>query len=772
MSVVDDIGHDLLQAAKIGTIILIVIVLLLLGANCALEWYKWRCQQQHLEYTRQAWLTDPTIYHTGSSQSAPAMTLTNHNLLILQANGAHPLLTRIANTLAARFGMSPSQHIHLQWFFHYVFHPPALACFLIGFFGLLSVQLQLIAVSPLEAKFRDQAASSVSDFSNTISSSINSSMYNQSAFYANGVNAHVDSIQNTINNGLFGWVNGTTTTLNNTVNEFYDDIQNAVSTVFNGTILESPAQEFVKCFIGSKVNALEDALTFLNQNLNVQMPRVNDSVLVLSPADVNEATQPIATAAIGGGNNDNQGLIGRLVNTYVDSLKKERIMFAIFIGLWGIVVLMALSIIFWHSYGRDWVDNHRKRRWQREQRNGLNGVSIGAPIPRTSYDEKGFSHGNGIAGEGGGDTDSQVNLRSFTPLPEPKSGLNFNPFRRSTAPAPESLHHPNEKSLDSFFDDSANRSVVAPLKINKPTKLMAIGRKTMGRGQLQGDEEDGTRGSVDDDEEKRSFTWLKRMRGSLFNRDQPDYPPQQDGDGNRQSLRSRLRPYLTISVDNATVVKPEADATIEKSPRASPAVGLTSHWSTSPSRDRVAPWMKIAPPMPTFNPPGLPYRPQLRRNANVPSDVLSTYDDSSLLIPKQPPVPKSTPLAVPLHHGFERPVPPWTPRSPSVSPFDSPIYQTQPVSTTGPNNNLVAPRDWHRRSSSVPAAAFKYAGHRDGSTPGTRKLVTPSTRQSSNAMPVDPFVTPFDDDNRVTTTKPSDNHLKVDTTNPFEPVAV
>lgn len=662
-SVVDDLGRDLLKAAQIGTIILILLALLLLGVNCALEWYKWRCQQEHLEYTRQAWLTDPTVYHTGASQSAPTMTLTNHNLLMLQADSAHPLLTRIANTIATRFRLTPSQHIHLRWFFHYVFHPPALACFLIGFFGLLSVQLQLIAVNPLEAKFRAQAASSASDFSSSIASSVNSSMYNQSAFYANGVNSHVDTIQNTINNGLFGWVNGTTTTLNNSVNAFYDDIQNAVSAVFNGTILESPAQEFIKCIIGSKVDALEEALTFLNQNLNVQIPRVNDSVLVLSPAAVNEATQPIASAAIGGGSDGNQGLVGEVVNAYVNSLKKERIMFGIFIGLWGFVVLIALCIIFWHSYGREWVEAHRKRRWQRKQRDGLNGMSIGAPIPRMSYIEDGHGHGN--ADEKGGDIDSQINLRSFTPLPEPKPGLNYH-------------------------------------------------------------------------------------------------------DASDQSLRS-LRPYLTISVDNASGVKQE-DVTAEQSPIASPVIGPTSHWSTSPSHKRVAPWtLKVtAPPMPKFNPSGP--RPQPSRNANVPTDALSTYDDSSLLIPKHPPPTfKSTPLAVPLHHGFERPIPSWTPRSPSVSPFDSPIYETQrPIPMT---DNLTVPRHWHRRSSSVPTAAVKYAGHRDGSTQGAILVSTPA-RQSSNAVSVDPFVTPFDDDNSLTnhhTTLP-DNHGQG--ANTFEPSAI
>ena len=67
-------------------------------------------------------------------------------------------------------------------------------------------------------------------------------MYNDSATYAGQVNARVDAVQSTINDGLFGWVNSTTTTLNETVNTFYTDVQNLVDTVFGNTILDEPGQ--------------------------------------------------------------------------------------------------------------------------------------------------------------------------------------------------------------------------------------------------------------------------------------------------------------------------------------------------------------------------------------------------------------------------------------------------------------------------------------------------------------------------------------------------
>ncbi|KAJ3555009.1 hypothetical protein NM688_g2805 [Phlebia brevispora] len=376
-SVVDDLGRDLVRIATIGTIILIIAACLLIAAHGVLEWYKWRCQRIHMRRIREAWMTDPSLYRAESKPGgAPVVELSDHNLLMLHGNMLHPLLMKIANRISALCRLSPSQHVKLSWFFHYIFHPPAFACFLIGFVGLLSVELQLLAVRPLADKYSEQAVASANDFTNTIATSINASMYNQSAAYANDINGRVDTVQSSINDGLFGWVNSTTTTLNDTINGFYDDLQDAVQTVFNGTILESPVEEFIRCFLGSKVNAIEEALTFLHNNLVVNIPRVNESVLVLSPQDVDEATRPIATAAIGGGSGNSQGVVGKLVNTYISSLHTERIMFAVFIGLWLLVVLMAISVILWHAYGKPAIEAHRRRQWRKKHRAGIESIIV------------------------------------------------------------------------------------------------------------------------------------------------------------------------------------------------------------------------------------------------------------------------------------------------------------------------------------------------------------------------------------------------------------
>lgn len=730
-SVIDDLGRDLVKMTKIGVVIIVALALLLIAGNCALEWYRWRCLKRHLQYVREAWISDPTVVH-GGSKNAPTIELSDHNLIMLQANSSHPLLMKIANKIQRFFRLSPSKYIHLQWFFHYVFHPPALACFLIGFFGILSVELQLLAIGPLERHYTQQAAASINDFSNTIATSINASMYNQSALYANTINTRVDTIQNTVNNGLFGWVNGTTTQLNETINTFYTDIQNAVDTVFNGTVLDAPIQEFLRCFLGTKVAAIENALTFLHDNLIIDMPRVNDSVLVLSPASVREATQPIAEAALGGtnGDSDNQGLVARIVTAYVKTLKKERIMFGIFMGLWGIVVLMAFCIIFWHSYGRNWVEAYKKRKWQKEQRSGIEGVVV--PFRDRNNGYAGASRpGEKSHDDHDHERQAAMDLPAFTPLPSPKPGL-FNTLRSSVFRDSSRLQPPPQhplirnsefqKSWESLMDQANPTATLSPeskpaYKISAPMRLMAMGRRS--------GENDG---NVDGEDERESGSWLGRFTGAFWKREQIK---QQEG------ATERARPPLTITVPSLEE-QPESPPRVSRNTFEAPPP--TSAWSVSPPGPS---WIPSLPSLKSL-------RHKSRRATSVPSDVRSVRDSYPVVMPQL-----EIQFAVPLHHGFEYPVPP-TITPPSPPPMFSPVYgQTTPHD----QQSVTSPHDLSRQTPLI----FQ-------PSQSTTNNVKRSTQAAEN-----PFVTPFDDEYRVGAgvvdppvyTPPPSSVRKSASTNPF-----
>lgn len=185
------------------------------------------------------------------------------------------------------------------------------------------------------------------------------------------------------------------------------------------------------------------------------------------------------------------------------------------------------------------------------------------------------------------------------------------------------------------------------------------------------------------------------------------------------------------------------------------------------------------------------HKPSVPSNVNS-MDVNSLYNVSMASIPSMQP----TPLAMPLHSGFDVPRrQPILPHHPGVS------YPSQVVPGT-----TIFPDTRHRRSLSADEAYdYNYAPpparrltvtngdvvpdspptatnpfsdanmlsvptNASPSTPVTRLLTTTHARHSSS---VDPFVTPFDDEHRVTIAHASHAGARKSVqTNPFAAVAM
>ena len=679
---------------------------------------------------------------------------------------------RIANRLSALFRLSPSQHIHTQWFFSYVFHPPALACFLIGFVGLLSVQLQLFALGPVARSYQNKAASSANDFSNTIATAMNENMLNQSAVYTAQVNAEVDVIQNTVNEGVFGWVNSTTSTLNTTLNDFYGEVQDLVEIVFGGTILEKPMQDFVFCLIGSKVDALSNALTFMHENLHVDMPRMDQSSLVLSPEDVNEVSRPVALAAIGSGsgNEEDGGIIGRIVSSYVEALKKERVTFLIFIGIWGVVVLMALVVVFWHSYLKAWVDQRKKRKWQREQREGFNQSAVrGGHI--TVTDESSIENG----GRGG------MNLPSFTPLASPRPGFletltsprrrigSLNSANGLLKPHPrplKNLEKNYEKSWDSFIDSSeGNEKAISPVKKStvqfKTTTrgfigIGVFGRKTMDKEKfvIDTDDEPVSSGNPAPASVSQTLVSMFSRLAALnpFGRKQHDIGPRPISPPTYSGPRSghRSPPNLSIDTGRAANLKPANLPTIETSPTEHDENRLKSAWSISPAAPRF-PWLVTRGSNGSQRSHKSQAAPLRVRNVGPELGAPLPSDNFQEVKAERKPViinGLSSHLAPPLHYGYERPVPPEMPRNVSPPPgISSALVQAQlPVRKPSPppfSQYQVPNTDVDTNYNFSPGPGRPL--HPDLE----RKPVLSSANNLNKGPLVDPFATPFDDSNPV-----------------------
>ncbi|KAG1751404.1 uncharacterized protein EDB91DRAFT_605624 [Suillus paluster] len=237
-----------------------------------------------------------------------------------------------------------------------------------------------------------------------------------------------------------------------------------------------------------------------------------------------------------------------------------------------------------------------------------------------------------------------MGLRSFTPLPEPRSAFSLNPFARSGNHPLKSLEPRFEKRWDSLFREGSEPKVeqqqpsIISHTISRPMRLMALGKR-----KKEGDSENVPKA---EDEHPKS-SWLKPMT-KLFAK---KAVPAEEFVVNRPLSRPP-RPQLTISTQHAASLKFDDLPHIERSPtREEPA----SAWSVSPTpptlpwtKNTASPVKKSTPPHVSFPPP--PVHPEKRRKVSVPTDV-GSFDDSNFTPPQaQGP----SPLAVSLHHAFEQ----------------------------------------------------------------------------------------------------------------------
>lgn len=196
---------------------------------------------------------------------------------------------------------------------------------------------------------------------------------NSSQEYADSYNKAIAGYQDRINNELFGsWVNTTAVTLNSTLVEFYDEVEkgeahfwifseedntnesSALNASFGSTILYNPINTFIYCILGSKITNLEKGLTWISEHAFIDLPTFPSDILLLSNDSMNEIAIPIAAAAVGSGDdNDDDGTVGTLISHFESALKVERIFYAILLGVWLALFLIGIAVVIWHSGGRE-----------------------------------------------------------------------------------------------------------------------------------------------------------------------------------------------------------------------------------------------------------------------------------------------------------------------------------------------------------------------------------------------------------------------------------
>ena len=797
LTVIDDLSKDIAGLARVGLLILVGVILALIIAYTAIQWYSQRSLLLTLHRARDRWFTG--VYQ--SDKATQRWEPTDENLLIMHAYIEHPLWSRFIYALSGRFNWSRETTNALGWFGAYVFHQAAIFCLMVGLLGIFAVELQLLAARPLQAQYSAQVATAINEFSNTIASNINATMEAQSKRYADDLNVRINAAQSTINDDLFGWVNGTTTQLNATLVAFYEDVQDAVDKVFGNTPLSAPAQEFLRCILGSKISSIENALTFLHDNLIIEIPSVRDDALMLSQGSVDEVVKPISTAAIGsGGDNTGEGVISKLVNAYIRALEKERIQFVIFLLLWLAVFVVACAVVGWNLWGQQVWWMARRKRWEKNARNfnGTQFLFVQAPLRSDAGFIDGIASWHSPSGRQSPASSASKNekttpndLLSFTPLGDrvPPSSLgrgrqeNLRQLRTGNPSVP--------RSWDDMLDERERRREAGGARL---AALMNIGK----RATRVGNSLDSTLPIVHygnappppppADNDDSASIWMKRL--TFWKKpDAPDVPlgvtvPHSrngsllDGHdfGVAPPRRHRSKPSLTIDTlraSNALRLSPPMpilESVSGDSPNGAETDQELPATSTGPQTAKSGHvWdmaVPLAPPLPTADPkkltispprplqprkPTLPSRPNkhiplkldprlLRSGDSLASGSLGSVQSRNWLAPALPS------MQIPLHHNFSN--------SSAPAPSSAPYSNLSPFRTPDASRHERK----HQRTPSAPRIITPIQPEKQPQPARNSSIAVDPFADNASIAPyapsANPFSTPFDDSNAISASKP------------------
>jgi len=307
-------------------VVILLAALLAMAPYAMLEWWSWKKIHQHAK------LVEAAVH----SPERPDY------LEIVQLL-AFPLAYRFGTVITSRFP-SPKSKALVRWLIAYVTHTPALLVLAVSVAAFISCLFQIILLNEV----RKAAPALVTDIGD-METLIFGKIQNATAFWINGTNAQISSTENEINNNLLGWARDSTVSLNNTLNTcllfrmnvadglVVDTTITSINTVFGDTPLAEPILDVLNCVLLMKIQGIQDALTFVNQNAKVQFPRLDNSTFDAFASNLSAQT-PSET-----GSSSLLDIITNLVQKWNDAIRQQAVFAAILLAIYILVVVLAVG---------------------------------------------------------------------------------------------------------------------------------------------------------------------------------------------------------------------------------------------------------------------------------------------------------------------------------------------------------------------------------------------------------------------------------------------
>ncbi|KAJ5380372.1 Plasma membrane fusion protein prm1 [Penicillium cataractarum] len=249
---------------------------------------------------------------------------------------------------ASRFSNSRRQ-ILVRWAVAYATSMPALFVLGIAIAALLSCLCQYILLRSVE-KVVPELSTEVGEYADKVVSALT----NASVAWATDANKAIDSMDDDLNNKIFGWVNTSTTAVNDTLETFVVKTQNVLNETFGGTLLEEPVQELFDCLIGLKIESVQKGLTWVHDHAHIDFPHLpNDTFSRGANASISNDTNASDSFLADAGDTTSNKItevVQRVIDKLKDGLRTETLIATAILLLWVLIALIGIlraMTLFW-----------------------------------------------------------------------------------------------------------------------------------------------------------------------------------------------------------------------------------------------------------------------------------------------------------------------------------------------------------------------------------------------------------------------------------------
>lgn len=345
-SEIDKFFEDLFDVARIGQQIAIIVLCILAVLACIpmayREYRSWKVQRQR----------------------SRLISTSNYDNMDVVYIVSRPYTSTAGMRLADNVSSNHRQTL-IRWVVAYVTTVPALFVLCLGLAGLFSCLCQYILLHAVEREV-PHILNEVVGFEDKVLYALG----NASVEWANVTNGAILDVNNKINSDLFGWVNTSTHALNNTLNTFVDETTKVLNETFGGTVLYQPITGVFNCLIELKIAGIQKALTWISDNAYVDFPLLPNNTFTsgVTAADIDSSTgnstgtgssNLFAHAQATAGDSITSAVTS-LEKKLADGIKTEVYISSVVVGVWVILLLIALSraAYLWFRHDDDSVNNH------------------------------------------------------------------------------------------------------------------------------------------------------------------------------------------------------------------------------------------------------------------------------------------------------------------------------------------------------------------------------------------------------------------------------